>query len=83
MGKGVGGVVFTVESKMSLFSTLKALDRLIVLLRLVLIHCPLLHKRIVFNTTFVIFHNCVHVKLILEVLAFVEFLQVGGKVIFL
>jgi hypothetical protein len=79
LGKRVDGG-FAVVSKVSLFSTLKALIR--GLLGLVLIHCSLLDKRHVSNTTFVIFHNCAHEKLILKVLAFIEFLQAGGKVIF-
>jgi hypothetical protein len=74
---------FALVSKVSLFSTLIALDRLRILLILVLVCCFLLHKRIVSSTSLVIFHDCVHEKLILEVLTFVEFLHASDKVFFL
>jgi hypothetical protein len=73
---------FAIVSKVS-FSTLRALNGLRILLSLVLICCFLLHNRIVSNATLVIFHDCVHDDLILEVLALVEFLHASGKVIFL
>jgi hypothetical protein len=65
--------------KMSFFSTLKAFDRLRSLFFLVLTCCFLLHKRIVSNTTLVIFHDSVHEQLIFKVLAFVELLHTCGK----
>jgi hypothetical protein len=82
LGQGSWWCGVAVVSKVS-FSTLMTLDRLRILDRLLLIHCFLLHKRLISNTILVIFHNCAHEKLILEVLAFVEFLQAYGKVIFL
>jgi hypothetical protein len=58
--------------KMTFFSTLKAFDRLMSLLWLVLICSFLLHKRIISNTTLVVFYDSVHEQFILEVLALVE-----------
>jgi hypothetical protein len=70
---------FAVVGKMSFSSTLKAFDRLMSLFCLVLICCFLLHKIIISNTTLVVFHDNVHEKLILKVLAFVELLHTCGK----
>jgi hypothetical protein len=66
---------FAVVGKMTFNSTLKAFDRLVSLLWLVLGSGFLLHKSIVSNTTLVVFHDSVHKQLILEVLAFVELLH--------
>jgi hypothetical protein len=58
-------------------------------LAFVLVCCFLLHNRIdqhlkgLSNVTLVIFHDCVHEELILEVLNFIKFLHASGKVIFL
>jgi hypothetical protein len=49
------------------------------LLWLVLICSFLLHKRIIFNTTLVVFHDNVHEQFILEVLTFVELLHTCCK----
>ena len=70
---------FVVVGKMTFFSTLKAFDRLMSLLWLVLICSFLLHKRVISNTTLVVFHDSVHEQFILEVLAFVELLHTCGK----
>jgi hypothetical protein len=64
---------------MTFFSTLKAFDRLMSLLWLVLICSFILHKRIISNTTLVVFHDSVREQFILEVLAFVELLHTCGK----
>jgi hypothetical protein len=58
---------FAVVGKMTFFTTLKAFDRLMSLLWLVLSCSFLLHKRIVSNTTLVVFHDSVHEQFILEV----------------
>jgi hypothetical protein len=50
LGQGSLWCGFAVVSKVSLFSTLITLDRPMILLRLVLIHCFLLHKRCISNT---------------------------------
>jgi hypothetical protein len=65
--------------KVSLFSTLKEFDKLRSLFCLVLTCCFLLHKRVVSNTTLVIFHDSVHEQLILKVLSFVELSHTCGK----
>jgi hypothetical protein len=64
---------------MTFFSTLKAFDRLMSLFCLVLIRSFLLYKRIISNTTLVVFHDSVHEQFILKVLAFVELLHTCGK----
>jgi hypothetical protein len=65
---------FAVVGKMTFFSTLKAFDRFMSLLWLVLNFRFLLHKGIISNTTLVVFHDSVHEQFILEVLALVELL---------
>jgi hypothetical protein len=70
---------FAVVGKMTFFSTLKAFDRLMSLLWLVLSCSFLLHKRIISNTTLVVFHESVHEQFILEVLALVELLHTFCK----
>jgi hypothetical protein len=64
---------------MTFFSTLKAFDRLMSLLWLVLNCSFLLHKRIISNTTLIVFHDSVHEQFILEVLALVELLHTCCK----
>jgi hypothetical protein len=64
---------------MTFFSTFKAFDRLMSLLWLVLSCSFLLHKRVISNTTLVVFHDSVHEQFILEVLALIELLHTCCK----